>query len=277
VTSPLLARRRRWPWGGTTAVGMLLALAVLGPILAPFDPLATGDPLADALVSPGSRFLLGSDDLGRDLLSRLLHGVRLSLGIGLAAAALSVGVGAIVGALAGFRGRWTDAILMRGVDFLLAFPRLVLLLGAVAFLDRSLPLIVAILGLTGWMGTARLVRAQVMSLRHREFVDAGRALGLGDARLLLRHVLPNCAGVLLVSATLSVGSSMLLEASLSFLGLGVPAPTPSIGSMLAEGRSFLASAPWISTFPGLMIALAVMAFHGLGEGLRRSFDPGSSR
>jgi peptide/nickel transport system permease protein len=258
-------------------VGLLLALALLGPLLAPSDPNATGDPLADALVPPGSRFLLGSDDIGRDLLSRLLYGLRISLGIGVAAAAVSVGLGTLVGALAGFRGAWTDAILMRSVDFLLAFPRLVLLLGAVAFLDRSVSLVVAILGLTGWMGTARLVRAQVLSLRHREFVEAGRAMGLGEARLLLRHVLPNCLGVLLVSATLAVGSSMLVEASLSFLGLGVPPPTPSIGSMLAEGRGFLASAPWISTFPGLTIALAVMAFNGLGEGLRRSFDPGPGR
>ncbi len=256
---------------GILGAGALLLLAILGPSLAPHDPLEHIGFPGNALRPPGGGFLLGTDDYGRDVLSRLLAGAPVSLGIGFASAALAVSLGTILGAAAGFRGGALEAVLLRLVDLLLAFPRLVLLLLLVALFDRSIPLLVLVIGATGWMQTARIVRAEVASLRARPFVEAGRALGLSGSRLLFRHILPNCAAPILVSASLAVGAGILLEASLSFLGLGVPPPAASWGWMLKEGRDVLRQAPWISIFPGLMILLSVVAFQSLADGLRRTF------
>lgn len=248
-------------------------IALLAPSLAPFHPDESLDLRVDCLVPPGWQHPLGTDRLARDVLSRLLYGARISLTVGLVAVTLSVGLGALIGTLAGWRGGWVDTLLMRLADLFLSFPRLVLLLATAAFFQNSILLVMVLLGLTGWMPVARLVRGEVLSLREREFVLAARALGARPGRVILRHLLPNCLAPLTVAATLGLGQAILAEASLSFLGLGVPPPTASWGGMINEGRDLLRDAPWISTFPGLAIVSAVLCFNLLGEGLREAFDP----
>lgn len=218
-------------------------------------------------------FLLGTDGYGRDLLSRLLHGARISLGVALLAVALALTVGLLVGAVAGAGPRLLDAVLMRGVDALLAFPWLFLVLALTALFRPSTTLVIVVLGATSWMTLSRLVRAEILSLKQREFILAARGLGLHPARILLRHLLPNALNPVVVQATLAVGNVILAESALSFLGMGVQPPTPSWGNIVADGRGVLVTAWWVSTFPGLMIVLAVLAFNLLGDRLRDVLDP----
>ncbi len=218
-------------------------------------------------------FLLGTDGYGRDLLSRILHGARISLGVALLAVAMALTVGLLVGAVAGAGPRLLDAVLMRGVDALLAFPWLFLVLALTALFRPSTALVVVVLGATSWMTLSRLVRAEVLSLKEREFILAARGLGLHPARILFRHLLPNALNPVVVQATLSVGNVILAESALSFLGMGVQPPTPSWGNLVADGRDVLVTAWWVSTFPGLMIVLAVVAFNLLGDRLRDVLDP----
>jgi peptide/nickel transport system permease protein len=247
------------------------------PLLAPFAPEAQLDVVNNSRQAPSMIHLLGTDRYARDILSRLLYGARISLTIGLLAAGLAVTLGAVLGAVAGYLGRWVDAALMRLVDMMMAFPRLVLLLALLALVEtRSLWLVIIVLGLTGWMDVARLVRGQVLSLREQEFVVAARALGLSTPRIIVRHLLPNALAPVLVSAALMVGNTILVEAGLSFLGLGVPPPTPTWGSMVEEGRSYLLNAPWITAAPGLAIVAAVVSINLLGDGLRDALDPRSA-
>jgi len=213
-------------------------------------------------------FVLGTDTYGRDLLSRLIHGARASLLVGLVAAALALGLGTLVGALAGLAGGWVDGLLMRFTDLLLAVPRLFLALMLVAIYGPSLSTTILVLGVTTWMPAARLVRGQVLSVRERDFVRAARAAGVPPLRLALRHVLPTAAAPLLVEGALRVGETILLEAALSFLGLGVPAPAPSWGNLIADGRDSLLHAWWISTLPGLAIAGTVVALNLVGDAAR---------
>ncbi len=270
----LLIRRRiarsRWTVAGL-AVVVLLALVALGaPWLAPGDPYR-GD-LSAGLQPPSSAFLLGTDAQGRDVLSRVLYGARLSLTVGLGSQAVSLAVGLALGLVAGYSGRWVDATVMRVADVTLAFPALLLLIAIAAAVKPSLPVICLVIGLVGWAGMARLVRGQVLVVRALDYVQAARALGASDARLVTRHILPNVLAPVIVATTLGIGGAIMAEAALSFVGLGAQPPTPSWGAMVAEGRDLLRVAPWVSLFPGLAIGVAVLALNLLGDGLRDALD-----
>lgn len=254
---------------------VFLALAaLLAPVLAPYRPSRQLDIIGMVNQAPSFAHPLGTDLFSRDVLSRILFGARVSLGVGALAMLVAIILGGVVGALAGYFRRAVDAVLMRVVDVGLAVPRIFIVLVAVALWDRLTvgPLILA-LGLTGWFATSRLVRAELLVLREQPFVEAARAMGAGPARVVFRHLLPNAAAPLIVSAALGIGNVMLLEAALSFLGAGVQPPTPSWGNMIADGRDQLVSAPWTTLFPGLAIALVVMALNAVGDGLRDALDP----
>jgi peptide/nickel transport system permease protein len=216
---------------------------------------------------------LGTDQFARDVLSRLLYGARISLLIGFVAVGISVTIGTLLGAVAGFLGGAVDGVIMRFVDMVISFPRLVLLITIIALFEPSIFLITAVLGLTLWPGTARIVRGEVLALREREFVQAAEALGFSKRRIILRHLIPNALGPVIVAATLGIGDTIVMEAGLSFLGLGVQPPTPSWGTMVADGRNVLLNAWWLSTFPGLAIVFTVLSFNLVGDGLRDALDP----
>lgn len=218
-------------------------------------------------------FPLGTDGYGRDLLSRILHGARLSLAVAFLAVGIAVTVGLLVGAVAGASPRAVDALLMRGVDALLAFPRLFLVLALTALYRPSMTLVVLVLGGTSWMTVSRLVRAEIVSLKQREFILAARGLGLHPARILFRHLIPNALNPVIVNATLTLGDVILAESALSYLGIGIQPPTPSWGNIVADGRDVLVTAWWVSLFPGLIIVLAVLSFNLLGDHLRDFLDP----
>ena len=269
------ARFRRNPlaMAGAVTVLILYLVAIFAPVLTTYDPVAHGDLPEMRNQPPSMTHPLGTDKFGRDVFTRMIYGSRISLTVSFLAVALSVILGSMVGAVAGYSGGIVDSILMRLVDALMSIPRLFLLLTCIALFSRSLLLVTVLLGATGWMGTARLVRGQILSLKSREFISAAEALGAGSRRIILRHLIPNAMTVIIVSATLRIGLIILVEASLSFLGLGVPPPTPSWGMMVFEGREVLLDAWWVSTFPGLAIVVTVVAYNLLGDGLRDSFDP----
>ncbi len=266
-------KRNRLGLAGAVIVLLLYLVAIFAPLLTPYDPIEHGDIPRMRYLPPSAEHPFGTDKFGRDICSRVLYGSRISLSISFLAVSISVLVGSIVGAAAGYFGGIIDSVLMRTVDSLLAIPRLFLLLTCVAFFSGSLWLIILLLGATGWMTTARLVRGQVLSLRGQDFVRAAEALGAGDRRIVFHHLLPNTLTVIIVSATLRIGGIILAEAALSFLGLGVPPPTPSWGQMVFEGREALLAAWWVSAFPGLVIAVTVIGYNLLGDGLRDAFDP----
>lgn len=247
-------------------------LGVLAPLIAPGDPAALGA-AADRLSAPSGGHLLGTDLLGRDVLVRLVHGSRVSLLVGWVSVLVAVLLGTAVGLAAGMGPRWLDRLLMNTTDAFLAFPRIFLILLLVSLTTPSLLLVMTVLGLTGWMGVARLVRAEALSLRERDFVAAARGLGLSSWRVATRHVLPNLLPTVIVAATLRVGSAILAESFLSFLGLGAQEPVVSWGAMIQQGRGYLLDGWWLTTFPGLAIALTVLGYNLLGEGLRRRLDP----
>ncbi len=264
-------------WGGGL-VALLFLAAVLAPILSPYDP--NKQDLAERLLSPDLRHWMGTDQFGRDILSRMLHGARISLSVGLVAVFIYVTIGLGVGSLAGYYGGWIDMVLMRLVDVMLCIPTFFLILMVVAFVGPSLLNIMVIIGLTAWPDVARLVRGEILSLKQREFISAARIMGARDSRIILKHLLPNALGPVIVVSTLGVGSAILVESGLSFLGLGVQPPTASWGNMLMEGTSHLLDAWWLVTFPGAAIFLTVLSYNLLGEGLRDLMDPrltGSNR
>jgi len=256
---------------GAVIVGIAVLAALIGPVVAPFDTASQDLPLR--LTGPSLRHWFGLDELGRDILSRVLAGARISLLVGLVVVSISSAVGILVGAVAGYFGGRVDEALSRVIDVLLAFPGLLLAIAMVAVLGPSLSNVVIALSLIGWVGYARLVRGQVLRARELEFVQAARALGAGTPRVLLRHVIPTALPAVSVQATLGMGGAILAEASLSFLGLGVQPPTPSWGTMLNYGRIHLLDAPHLTIFPGLAIALLVLGFNFLGDGLRDALDP----
>lgn len=258
---------------GLGILTLLYATALVAPLVAPFDPLAPGDLATERLIGPSPVHPLGTDYLGRDVLSRILYGARISLSIGVVAIGIAVTVGTLFGAVSGYLGGRVDTILMRLVDVVMAFPRLILLIVITAVFPSSIPLIVVVLGLTMWPATARLVRAEVLSLKEREFVLAARALGYSRRRIVLGHLIPNALAPVIVAASLGIGHTIILEAGLSFLGLGVQPPTPSWGSMVASGRADLLGAWWLATFPGLAIVTTVLAFNLVGDGIRDALDP----
>lgn len=266
-------QRNRFGMAGAVIVLVLYIVAIFGPLLTPYDPVAQGELPRLRYVPPSLSHPLGTDKFGRDVLSRVIYGSRISLTIGLLAVAITVVLGSLVGAAAGYFGGAVDAILMRIVDGLLAIPRLFLILTCVALFSGSVWLVILLLGATGWMATARLVRAQVLALRNLDYVKAAEALGAGSRGVIVRHLIPNTLTVIIVGATLRIGDIILMEASLSFLGLGVPPPTPSWGQMVFEGREALVGAWWLSTFPGIAIAVTVIGFNLLGDGLREAFEP----
>ena len=266
-------KKNRIAVAGVVIVVCVYLLALVTPLIAPHDPTAQAA-LVNRLSAPGGEFPLGTDHLARDVFSRIMYGARISLTIGFVAVGISVTIGTVVGAVAGYLGGWVDAIVMRFVDMVISFPRLVLLiLIAALFNTFSIFMIVAVLGFTQWPSTARIVRGEVLSLREREFIEAARALGFSRTRIILRHVIPNVLAPVIVNATLGIGNVIVLEAGLSFLGLGIQPPTASWGSMVSDGRAFLLEAWWISTFPGLAIVLVVVAFNLVGDGLRDAMDP----
>ncbi len=258
---------------GLVMVLLLACLAVAAPLLSPYDPQAIDT--YHILEPPSASHPLGTDSLGRDCLSRLLYGAKISLLVGFVAVGIATLVGTLLGAVAGYYGGWIDSLIMRFVDVMLCFPAIFLIMAVIAFLEPSIWNIMAVIGLTGWMGVARLVRAEFLSLKKRDFVLAARVMGASDMRIVFSHILPNALAPVLVSATLGVGSAILTESALSFLGIGVQAPTPSWGNMLTEGKDNLEIAWWLSLYPGLAILLTVLAYNLLGEGLRDALDPKS--
>lgn len=260
---------------GLFLVGTMALAAVFAPLLATHDYLLRDN--SAILLPPGAEHLFGTDDLGRDVFSRMLYGARVSLWIGFVSVGISLCIGVILGLVAGYFRGLVDECIMRFVDVMLCFPSLFLILAVIAFLGQSLVNIMIIIGLTSWMGIARLVRAETLSLRERDFVLAARLSGAGTMRILLRHILPNAAAPVLVSATLGVAGAILLESGLSFLGIGVEYPMPSWGNILIEGKQTLGVAWWLSLFPGLAILLTVLGYNLLGEGLRDLLDPRISR
>ena len=263
-------RHNRMAMAGAAIVLVMFLLALLASFIGR-DPGAID--IAHRLQPPGFAFPLGTDDLGRDVLVRILYGARISLLVGFVAVGIATGIGILLGAMAGYYGRWIDSLIMRFVDIMLCFPTFFLILAVIAFLKPSIWNIMIIIGLTSWMGVARLVRAEFLSLRERDFVLAAQAIGARDARIIFRHILPNAISPVLVSATLGVAGAILTESALSFLGIGVQPPTPSWGNMLIAGKQTLGTAWWLSVFPGLAILITVLGYNLLGEGIRDAMDP----
>jgi peptide/nickel transport system permease protein len=266
-------RRNRMAIAGVAVMIVLYVITLLAPLIAPFDPSVQGDVALTRHLAPSSVNLMGTDRFGRDIFSRVIYGARISLSIGFIAIGIGLVIGTAIGAVAGYFGGMIDTVLMRLTDMMLSLPRLILLIVIIALFDASIFTVVIVLGLTGWMGIARIVRGEVLSLREREFVQAARALGMSDTRIIMRHIIPNTLAPVIVFATLGIGNTILIEAGLSFLGLGVQPPTPSWGNMISEGRDALLTAWWIATFPGLAIVFTVVAFNLLGDGLRDALDP----
>jgi ABC-type dipeptide/oligopeptide/nickel transport system permease subunit len=258
---------------GLAVVALLLIGALLAPLLARHDPIRID--LVGQLQPPSSEHWMGTDVQGRDVWSRLVYGARVSLAVGLISQSIALALGLTLGLLAGYYGKWIDELVMRLADITLAFPTLLLLIAMVAALQPSLIVVFVTVGVVGWAGMARLVRGQVLVVRQLEYVQAARALGAKDRRIIARHVLPNVIAPVVIASTLGMAGAIMAEAALSFLGLGVQPPTPSWGAMIADGRDLaqLRDSPWTSVFPGLAIGVTVLGFNLLGDALRDALDP----
>jgi len=263
--------RNRLALVGGVVVLFLAALAILTPVLAPWDP---NRPDVKKILDPPSRtHLLGTDQLGRDVFSRMLYGSRVSLAVGFVSVGIAAAIGIVLGSLAGYNGGMVDAFVMRLVDLMLVFPRFFLLLAVLAFLTPSIWTIMAVIGLTGWMGVTRLVRAEFLSLKEREFVVWSQNVGATGFRVIWRHILPNALAPVLVAMTLGIPAAILTESGLSFLGIGVPPPHATWGNILNEGKETIEIGWWLSVYPGLAILVTVLSYNLLGEGIRDALDP----
>lgn len=256
---------------GSGLVALLLVISILAPWLAPYDPGQID--LNNVLASPSLEHWFGTDQLGRDVLSRMIWGARISLKVGFVATGVAILIGTVLGAISGYYGGWVDAVIMRFVDIMLCFPTFFLILAVIAFLKPSIWNIMIIIGLTGWMGVTRLVRADFISLKERDYIHAAKAIGASDARVIFLHILPNSMASILVAATLGIAGAILTESALSFLGIGVQPPTPSWGNILTAGKDNIDIAWWLSLYPGLAILVTVVGYNLLGEGIRDILDP----
>ncbi|KPK88883.1 MAG: peptide ABC transporter permease [Deltaproteobacteria bacterium SM23_61] len=256
---------------GGVIVLALFVVAVCAPWISPYDPGQIE--IRRVLEEPSAKHLLGTDSLGRDVLSRMIWGSRISLLVGFVAVGIASLIGIFLGSLAGYYGGWTDDLIMRFVDIMLCFPTFFLILAVIAFLEPSIWNIMIVIGVTGWMGVARLVRAEFLTLKERDYAVAEKALGARDFRIIFRHILPNALAPVLVAATLGVAGAILTESALSFLGIGVQPPTPSWGNILTAGKDNIEIAWWLSLYPGLAILITVLGYNLLGEGIRDSIDP----
>ncbi len=267
-------QRNRLAVAGAVIILALYLVAFLCPFLAPYDPAEQGDRVQERLLPPSLDHLLGTDRFARDVFSRIIYGSRISLLVGFLAMGLAVTIGTLVGAVAGYYGGWVDSLIMRFVDMMLSFPTLILIITVIAlWRNQSIWIIITVIGLMSWMGVARLVRGQFLALKEREFFQAARALGAGAGRLIFRHLLPNSLTPIIVSATLRVGNTILLEASLSYLGLGVQPPTPSWGNIVYDTKGNLFTEWWMPLAAGMAIVVTVVGYNLLGDGLRDALDP----
>jgi len=274
-------KRDRAPMLGAILGLLIFLTALFAPVLAPHDPIVQyrdgltpdGQPIPSTLLQGSWRFPLGTDANGRDLLSRIIYGARVSLLVGVLANTLAVTLGIMIGSVAGFFGGLLESVLMRFTEVMMAFPTLLLAMTLVAILKPSLWIIILVIGLVYWTWIARVVYGQVVALREREFVTASRALGAGRLMILFRHIIPQLIPTLIVWGTLGIATNVMLEASLSYLGIGVQPPTPSWGGMIQQAQSFYRTAPWLVIYPGLAIMITVFAFNLLGDGLRDALDP----
>jgi peptide/nickel transport system permease protein len=264
-------KKNRLAVAGCVVVLFLFAVSLLATWLAPCDPNAID--LKNVLAPPSAGHLFGTDPLGRDVLSRMIWGAGISLKVGFVATGIAILIGTILGALAGYYGGVADAIIMRFVDIMLCFPTFFLILAVIAILEPSIWNIMIVIGLTGWMGVTRLVRADFITLKERDFVQAARGIGAGNARIIVFHILPNAMASVLVTATLGIAGAILTESALSFLGIGVQPPTPSWGNILTAGKDNIDIAWWLSLYPGLAILITVLGYNLLGEGIRDALDP----
>jgi len=256
---------------GAGTIILLITISILAPLIAPYDPTAID--VHNVLSPPSKEHPIGTDELGRDLLSRIIWGSRVSLKVGFVAVGIAILIGIVIGALAGFYGGLIDAVLMRFVDIMLAFPTFFLILAVISILEQNIFTIMVVIGLTSWMDVARLVRAEFLSLKEKDFVSAARAVGVNDKRLIFNHILPNALSPVFVAATFGVAGAILIESGLSFLGLGVQPPDPSWGNILTAGKDNIEVAWWLSLYPGLAILITVLSYNLVGEGLRDALDP----
>ena len=263
--------KNRMAVAGSVIVIVLFAVSLLAPWLAPYDPNAID--LVNVLAPPSGGHPFGTDPLGRDVLSRMIWGAGISLKVGFVATGIAILIGTILGALSGYYGRWVDAVIMRFVDIMLCFPAFFLILAVIAILEPSIWNIMIVIGLTNWMGIARLVRAEILSIKSKEYVLAAKAQGVPGLKIIFSHVLPNALAPVYVVATLGIGGAILTESALSFLGIGVQPPTASWGNVLAQAKDNIEIAWWLSLYPGLAIFFTVMGYNLLGEGLSDVLDP----
>jgi len=263
--------KNKMAFSGAVFIAMILLFALFAPVIAPHDPTEVDS--RAILACPSPEHIFGTDMLGRDIFSRIVYGSRISLSIGFIAVGISVMIGIFFGSIAGYYGGKIDSAIMRFVDIMLCFPTLFLILAVIAILEPSIFNIMAVIGATSWMGVARLIRAEILSLKEREYVLASRVMGGNPSWIIFKHLIPNAIGPILVSATLGIGGAVLIESALSFLGIGVQPPTPSWGNILMDGKSTLGVAWWLTIFPGVFILLTVLAYNLLGEGLRDILEP----